>query len=244
LRRNEQIRISPLRVVGPDNEVIGIVSNDDALRMARDLGLDLVEVAANVRPPVCRIMDYGKWKYLQKKKGTKGHEQQLKEVRLRPRTDDHDLEIKVKQAQGFLEKGHKIQFTMRFRGRERAHREIALRALQEILSKLSDRVKVERPAAMDGRNMVMILSPLKGASKSSSGTEPSGGSGAHEPRPPRPPANSAAMPAMGADATPVTPRNAVRPAPTLPTGVSEAAPVVSDPQMMAVPMSAMPQPQA
>lgn len=152
-----------MRVVGPDNEVIGIVSNDEALRMAREAGVDLVEVAPNVRPPVCRLMDYGKWKYLQKKKGTKSHEQQLKEVRLRPRTDDHDIDIKIKQSHSFLEKGHKVQFTMRFRGRERAHRDLALQTLQEIATGFTDCAKVERPPMMDGRNMVMILSPVKAA---------------------------------------------------------------------------------
>ncbi len=224
-------------MVGPDNENIGIVSNDDAQRMAREMGLDLVEMAPNVRPPVCRIMDYGKWKYLQKKKSTKGHEQQLKEVRLRPRTDDHDLDIKVKQAQSFLEKGHKVQFTMRFRGRERAHREIALESLQEILTKLGDRVKIERPAAMDGRNMVMILSPVKGAfGKPGAGGEAGGGSS--EPRPPRTAERPA--PPVGTSPAPATTRPMVRTAPAGSVPPPAPTPSLEEPPRAAVPVTAAP----
>lgn len=163
MRRNDQIRISPLRVIAENGEQLGIVSNDEAQQLARDAGLDLVEMAPNVRPPVCRIMDYGKWKYLQKKKGSKSHEQILKEVRLRPKTDEHDRSIKVKRARRFLEHGAKVQFTMRFRGRERAHRHNAMEALREIAAGFGDCVKIERPPSMDGRNMIMILSPVKAA---------------------------------------------------------------------------------
>ena len=163
MRRNDQIRISPIRLIAEDGEQLGVVSNDEAQRLAREQGMDLVEVAPNVRPPVCRIMDYGKWKYLQKKKGTKSHEQQLKEVRLRPKTDDNDRRIKVNRATSFFKKGSKVQFTMRFRGRERAHREVAFAILRGIADGFGEQVKVERPPSMDGRNMVMILAPIKGA---------------------------------------------------------------------------------
>ena len=162
MRRNEQIRISPVRLIGQDNEQIGIITVDEAQRMAQEAGLDLVEVASNVRPPVCRIMDYGKHRYQQKKKGKKSHEQQMKEVRMRPKTDDHDRAIKVQRALKFLSKGDKVQFTMRFRGRERAHREIAFAILRGIAEDYGERVKIERPPSMDGRNMIMILSPVKG----------------------------------------------------------------------------------
>ena len=161
MRRNDQIRISPVRVIAEDNAQLGVLPVHEALRMAQDAGLDLVEVAANVRPPVCRIMDYGKWKYNQKKKGKKSHEQTLKEVRLRPKTDDHDRGIKVKRAEKFLKAGDKVQFTMRFRGRERAHREIAFAILRGIAEEFGERVKTERPPSMDGRNMIMILAPAK-----------------------------------------------------------------------------------
>lgn len=172
MRRNEQIRISPLRVIAEDGEQLGVMSNDDAQRTAREAGLDLVEVASNVRPPVCRIMDYGKWKYLQKKKAKKSHEQLLKEVRLRPRTDEHDLGIKIKNAQSFFEKGAKVQFTMRFRGRECADRQRAMDTLRQIAEAFDIRVKVERPPSMDGRNMIMILSPIKGAFDKASDEKP------------------------------------------------------------------------
>jgi translation initiation factor IF-3 len=162
MRRNEQIRISPVRVIGESSEQLGVMPVNEAMRMAQDAGMDLVEVAPNVRPPVCRIMDYGKFKYMQKKKTKKSHEQALKEVRLRPKTDDHDRGIKLRQAEKFLKAGDKVQFTMRFRGRERAHREIAFSSLREIVEHLGERVKVERPPSMDGRNMIMVVSPVKG----------------------------------------------------------------------------------
>jgi translation initiation factor IF-3 len=138
-----------------------VVPTDEAQRMARDADMDLVEVAPNVRPPVCRIMDYGKWKYYQKKNIKKHHEQQMKEVRLRPKTDDHDRDIKLNRAMDFLKKGDKVQFTMVFRGRERSHREIGFDTFKEILAGLGDQVKVERPPSMDGRHMVMVVTPAK-----------------------------------------------------------------------------------
>ncbi|RMF73666.1 MAG: translation initiation factor IF-3 [Planctomycetota bacterium] len=161
LRCNEQIRISPVRLIGPDNEQIGIVDNDEAQRLAREAGLDLVEIAPRERPPVCRIMDYGKFKYNQKKKSRKHHEQQLKEVRLRPKTDQNDRIIKINRALKFLSKNDKVQFTMQFRGRERAHREVAIDIFNGILAEIGPLVKVERPPSMDGRHMIMIVAPNK-----------------------------------------------------------------------------------
>ncbi|MCK4341645.1 MAG: translation initiation factor IF-3 [Phycisphaerae bacterium] len=163
LRCNEQIRISPVRLIGENNEQIGILTNYEALKMAREAGLDLVEVAPNVRPPVCRLINYGRWKYNQKKNIKKHHELQLKEVRLRPKTDPHDREIKVKRAVKFLKQGHKVQFTMVFRGREQAHRDIGYNIFSEIVEEFGERVKVERSPGMEGRRMIMILAPVKGA---------------------------------------------------------------------------------
>jgi len=163
LRINEQIRISPVRLIGENNEQLGIVPNFEALRMARDAGVDLVEVAPNVRPPVCRLMNYGRWKYTQKKNVKKHQEQLLKEVRLRPKTDTHDREIKIKKAVQFLTDGHKVQFTMVFRGREQSHREIGFGIFRSIIELFGQRVKIERPPSMDGRHMIMIMSPVKGA---------------------------------------------------------------------------------
>ncbi len=150
-------------MIGADNEQLGILPNYEGLRLAREAGLDLVEVAPNVRPPVCRLMDYGKWKYSQKKNVKKHHEQQTKEVRLRPKTDTHDREIKLKQAIKFFKHGDKVQFTMVFRGRERLRREVALEVFRSIVEEFGARVKVERPPSMDGRHMVMIMSAAKDA---------------------------------------------------------------------------------
>ncbi len=161
------------------------------MRLAREAGLDLVEVAPNVRPPVCRLMDYGKWKYSQKKNVKKHHEQQTKEVRLRPKTDTHDREIKLKQAIKFFKHGDKVQFTMVFRGRERLRREVALEVFRSIVGEFGSRVKVERPPSMDGRHMVMIMSAAKDA---------------FDEKPPKPeqrsPAPPAPAPSEAPDATP------------------------------------------
>lgn len=152
-----------MRVIGANNEQLGVLDTFSALQMAREAGMDLVEVAPTERPPVCRIMDYGKFKYQQKKNQKKHHEQQLKELRLRPKTDEHDREIRINQAIRFLAKGDKVQFTMMFRGRERAHRDVAIDVFRTVLQKLGDLVKLERPPSMDGRNMVALVSPNRPA---------------------------------------------------------------------------------
>lgn len=161
MRCNEQIRLSPIRVIDENNEQLGVVPTDEAMRRAREAGLDLVEVAPQERPPVCRIMDYGKWKYQQKKKHKKHHEQQLKEVRLSPKTDDHDREIKVGKAREFLEDGDKVQFTMLFRGRERFHQDRGYTIFREIVASFGESIKVERPAKVEGRRMTMVIIPNK-----------------------------------------------------------------------------------
>ncbi len=160
---NEQIRFSPVRLIDQDSVQHGIVSTDEAQRMAREAGLDLVEISPNESPPVCRIMDWGKHKYDQRKKRKQhhGHESLLKEVRLRPKTDVNDRRIKINRAKGFLEHGHKVQFTMLFRGRERSHPDIAVAAFNDIIATLSETAKVERPMRMDGRRMTMVLAPGK-----------------------------------------------------------------------------------
>jgi translation initiation factor IF-3 len=164
LRINERIRISPVRLIDQDNEQVGIVETDRAREMAREAGLDLVEVAPNVRPPVCRIMDYGKWKYQQRKKEqkAKSHAKQseLKEVRLRPGTDEHDMTIKMDRAREFLEEGHKVQFTMMFRGRQMAHKDIGFRNFEQIADSLQDIAKVEVAPRSMGRRMTMMVAPL------------------------------------------------------------------------------------
>jgi translation initiation factor IF-3 len=157
------IRVSPVRVIDEKGEQCGVIATFDALQMARERGLDLVEVSPNERPPVCRIMDYGKHKYDQKKKQKQhhSHEQQVKEIRLRPKTDDNDRKIKMNRAQRFLNEGHKVQFTMLFRGRERAHKDLAVGAFNDIVESLTETAKVERAIRMDGKRLTMVLAPLK-----------------------------------------------------------------------------------
>jgi translation initiation factor IF-3 len=141
------------------------VSKDDALRRARDVGLDLVEVAPTSEPPVCRIMDYGKWLYLQKRRLRESHKKShrhvatLKEIRLRPETDKHDLDIKVNRAREFLEKGHKVQFTVFFRGRQMLHKDLGFNMLGRITEVLQELAKVEQHPRMAGRRMTLLLVP-------------------------------------------------------------------------------------
>lgn len=144
---------------------MGIVERYLALNRAREAGLDLVEVSPNSDPPVCRIMDYGKWLYQQKRKIREAHKKSahhsgtLKEIRLRPETDKHDLGIKVNHAREFLEKGHKVQFTMFFRGRQMLHRELGFEVLEQITQSLVELAKIERPARMTGRRITLLVVP-------------------------------------------------------------------------------------
>jgi len=144
---------------------LGIVERYIALNKSREAGLDLVEVAPTSAPPVCRIMDYGKWQYDQKRKLRETHKKNvrhtatLKEIRLRPETDKHDLDIKVNHAREFLEKGHKVQFTMFFRGRQMLHRDHGYEVLEQITASLEDLAKIERPARMSGRRMTLLVVP-------------------------------------------------------------------------------------
>ncbi|MBX3451544.1 MAG: translation initiation factor IF-3 [Planctomycetaceae bacterium] len=160
---NEQIRLSPVRVVDQDGKMLGVIPTSEAQRHALDAGLDLVEVAPNERPPVCRIMDYGKFKYEQKKKHStnqKAHQVQLKEIRLRPKIGEHDIEFKVKQAREFLSHKDKVKFNVIFRGRENAHHDRGRQMLQEIVTQLEDVSKVEKsPGLEGGRSMTLVLAP-------------------------------------------------------------------------------------
>ncbi len=163
-RINDQIRISPVRVVGVDGEMHGIIPTSQAQQMALEAGLDLVEVAPNVRPPVCRIMDYGKFKYEQqkKKKSNVGKQPEIKEIRLRPKTGDHDIDFKIKQARGFLEHRHKVKVNVIFRGRENAHHERGREVIDEVIKLLADVAKVEKSPGMEsGRQMSAVLTPLE-----------------------------------------------------------------------------------
>jgi len=161
-RVNEQIRISPVRLIGVNGEQLGVVPTQQALDMAREVQLDLVEVAAQERPPVCKIMDYGKFKFLQKQKQkdkTKAHQQKLKEIRLRPKTGDHDVDTKINQARKFLEHKDKVLVYVLFKGRELQHQEEGRRIIHQVLEKLQDLAKVEKPPAMEGKRMTAMIAP-------------------------------------------------------------------------------------
>jgi translation initiation factor IF-3 len=165
LRVNGGIRADKIRLVDDANNQVGIVTRDEALSRAQEAGLDLVEVAPNSEPPVCRIMDYGKWLYQQKRRVREAHKKTthpvatLKEIRLRPETDKHDLEVKVKHAREFLSKGHRVQLSLFFRGRQMLHKEQGYDMLNQIMGSLQDVAKVERPSAMTGRRMTLLLVP-------------------------------------------------------------------------------------
>jgi translation initiation factor IF-3 len=160
-RVNDQIRTSPVRAIGADGTQLGILSTEDALAAARQAGLDLVEVAPNESPPVCRIMDYGKFKYQQKKRQhkTHSHHVKVKEIRVRPKTGEHDINVKVNRARDFLEHKDKVLVTVMFRGRELAHVEEGQRVIQEILDQLEDVSRVESPPTQQGRRIVCTLAP-------------------------------------------------------------------------------------
>jgi len=159
------IKAEMVRLIDESNNQVGIVDKKEALSRARSVGLNLVEVAPTSDPPVCRIMDYGKWLYQQKRKIREAHKKEhrhagtLKEIRLRPETDQHDLEIKVNHAREFLEKGHKVQFTVFFRGRQMLHKEHGYAMLDQITEILQEMAKIERPTRMTGRRMTLLLVP-------------------------------------------------------------------------------------
>ena len=160
---NGGVKAESVRLIDEANNQLGVVRKEEALSKAREAGLDLVEVAPTSEPPVCRIMDYGKWQYQQKRRMRESHKKSqhhvatLKEIRLRPETDKHDLEVKVKHAREFLEKGHKVQFTVFFRGRQMLHKDHGYSLLRRITEVLEDLAKVERPAMMSGRRMTLLL---------------------------------------------------------------------------------------
>lgn len=161
-RVNEQIRITPIRLIGANGEQLGVIPTAQAMDMAREAGLDLVEVAATERPPVCKILDYGKFRYQQSRKNnkaTKTHQQKLKEIRVRPKTGDHDVETKVNQARKFLEHKDKVLLNVLFRGRELQHIEEGQRIIKGMLEKLVDLAKVEKAPSMEGKRMTAMLAP-------------------------------------------------------------------------------------
>ena len=186
---NERIRAREIRVIDEDGGQLGIMTPRDALAIARGRGIDLIEVAPQAQPPVCRIMDYGKFKYDQAKKekeAAKKHKQsELKGIQMFPNIEDHDFEVKVRSAIKFLEDGDKVKVTIRFKGRQITHPEFGRQQMDKVVQMTSQVGQVEKPAAFEGRMMTMILSP----SKATGSAKPSEGAAkppAAKPPPPKP----------------------------------------------------------
>jgi translation initiation factor IF-3 len=162
-RINDRIRVPEVRLVGPNGEQVGIVRIEDALRLAQEADLDLVEVAAQARPPVCKLMDFGKFKYESAQKARESRRNQqltvIKEQKLRPKIDTHDYETKKKNVVRFLDAGHKVKVTIMFRGREQSRPELGFRLLQRLSHDVEELGFVETSAKQDGRNMTMVLAP-------------------------------------------------------------------------------------
>jgi translation initiation factor IF-3 len=164
-RVNDRIRVPRVLVIDEEGNRLGEFLTKDALDLAHERGYDLVEVAPNARPPVCRLVDFGKLKYEKKKKEAVARRKQatvsIKEIKLRPKTDQHDFDVKVKHIRRFLEDGDKVKITVRFRGRELAHREIGEQQCKRMLEAVQDMATVEQMARMEGRQMMMIIAPLR-----------------------------------------------------------------------------------
>jgi translation initiation factor IF-3 len=186
---NHRIRVPQVRVVNNDGEMLGVLDTSDALRQAREAGLDLVEVNPKAFPPVCKIMDFGKFKYEEKKRQAEARKRQatveLKEIKLRPKTDDHDLEVKIRHILRFLGEGDKVKCTVRFRGREITHPEMAERQLRLIVERLQGQASVEAEPKMEGRTMTLLLAPPKNQGQPRQAPRPAGGD-AIPPAPPVP----------------------------------------------------------
>ena len=162
-RINERIRVAEIRLIGPDGENVGVVSPSVGLQMAQESGLDLVEISPNASPPVCKVMDLGKFKYEQQKRDAEARKKQkvidVKEVKFRPGTDTHDYDVKMRNVLKFLESGDKVKVTLRFRGREMAHQELGLELLHRIRDEVGEAGKVESMPKLEGRQMVMMIAP-------------------------------------------------------------------------------------
>ncbi len=165
MRVNDEIDAPQVRLIGPEGQQVGIVPLRQALAVAEEAGLDLVEIAPTANPPVCKVMDYGKYKYQEQKKAqearAKQKQIQVKEIKIRPGTDENDYQIKLRNLRRFLADGDKAKVTLRFRGREMAHQELGMRQLERIQQDLADIGMVEQMPKLEGRQMVMVIAPLK-----------------------------------------------------------------------------------
>ncbi len=172
---NEEIRSPKVRVVDEDGKQLGVMSPREALQIAQQQGKDLIEIVPNATPPVCKLMDFGKYKYelAKKEKLQRKHQHVVlvKEIRFHPNTDVHDFEFKARHARRFIEEGHKVKATVIFKGREIAYKEHGENVLNRLMEKLSDLAKIDQPAHMEGRHMIMIFVPDRGAKKKSEARE-------------------------------------------------------------------------
>ena len=160
---NDEIDVPQVRVIDAKGENHGVISLEDALEIADEAGLDLVEVSPQVSPPVCKVLDYGKYKYEQQKKATEARKKQktidVKEIKMRPSIDEHDYQVKMKNVRKFLNHGDKVKMTIRFRGREMAHQDLGLRVLTRVREELEEIIKIEQMPKSEGRLMVMVITP-------------------------------------------------------------------------------------
>jgi translation initiation factor IF-3 len=163
MRTNRMIRAREVRVIGPEGEHLGIVPMEEAFAMATARGLDLVEVSPDAEPPVCKIIDYGKYRYQQDKRGREAKKKQrviqVKEVRMRPKTEENDYQVKSRQIRRFLEEGNKAKVSMRFRGREHEHAELGQQKLERLMLDMHDVANIEQAPQMEGRMITMVLAP-------------------------------------------------------------------------------------
>ncbi|WP_426959842.1 translation initiation factor IF-3 [Muricoccus radiodurans] len=162
-RVNEEIRSPQVRLIDQDGEMLGVMSARDAMLRAYDAGMDLLEISPNADPPVCKITDFGKFKYEQQKKANEARKRQkvveIKEIKVRPNIDDHDYDVKMRQMKTFIEEGDKVKVTLRFRGREMAHQELGAKVLERIRTEMAEATKVESMPRLENRQMIMVLAP-------------------------------------------------------------------------------------
>ena len=164
-RVNEQVVCTEIRLIGAEGENVGLITPENALDMASEVGLDLVEISPNAEPPVCKIMDFGKYKYEQQKKESEARKKQktieVKEIKFRPNTDTHDYEVKMRSVTKFLDNGDKVKITMRFRGREMAHQELGRQLLERVSEDTKEIGKIDSIPKLEGRQIVMLINPTK-----------------------------------------------------------------------------------
>ncbi|MEQ8228819.1 MAG: translation initiation factor IF-3 [Rhodospirillales bacterium] len=162
-RINDDIDVAEVRVVDADGEMVGVLSTKEAIEMAFEVGLDLVEVSPNADPPVCKILDYGKFKYEAQKKANEARKKQkvieVKEIKMRPGIDEHDYQVKMKAVRKFLDNGDKVKMTIRFRGREMAHQDLGMKVLDRVRTEVDEQAKVEQYPKTEGRLMTMVIAP-------------------------------------------------------------------------------------